>query len=148
MNKWLACALVTLMSGCPDIKTDADETSADPVVEFDPSRSVVPFPNNLLINPATGKVNLPAGCNETASTKGLREGVLNALDGFGTFETAMSVTLTKPIDMASVTADNILLYKSTDPTGAAIPIVVRPGSSIRFANQTSFLSCGETARIR
>ncbi|MDQ3337290.1 MAG: hypothetical protein M4D80_19175 [Myxococcota bacterium] len=136
MNKWLACALVALTSGCPDIKTDADETSADPVVEFDPSRSVVPFPNNLLINPATGKVNLPAGCNETASTKALREGVLNALDGFGTFETAMSVTLTKPIDMASVTTENIVLFKSTDPAAAAVPIVVIPGSSIRFANQT------------
>lgn len=136
MNKWLACALVALTSGCPDIKTDPSETAADPIVEFDPSKSIVPFPNNLLISQTTGKVTLPAGCNESASSKALREGVLNQLDGFGTFETAMSVTLTKPIDMASITASNILLFKSSDPTGAAIPVVVLPGSSIRYANQT------------
>jgi len=81
MNKWLACALVTLTSGCPDIKTDADETAADPVVEFDPSRSVVPFPNNLLIDQATQKVNVPPGCNESAASKATREAVLNKLDG-------------------------------------------------------------------
>ena len=143
MNKWLACALVALTSGCPDVKTDANETAADPIVEFDPSKSIVPFPNNLLINPMTGKVNLPAGCNETASTKALREGVLNNLDGFGTFETAISVTLTKPIDAAQLTndaqfvADHFLLYKSTDPAAPAIPLaVLPPGTSIRYTSQT------------
>jgi dienelactone hydrolase len=138
MNKWLACALVTLTSGCPDIKTDPDETAADPVVEFDPSRSVVPFPNNLLINQADGKVNVPPGCNESAASKGTREGVLNKLDGFGTFETAMSITLTKPVDMASLTADNVLLFKVTqDPsTSMPIPVVLRPSMTIRYANQT------------
>lgn len=138
MNKWLACALVAMTSGCPDISTDPDETAADPIVEFDPSRSIVPFPNNLLLNPMTGKVNIPAGCNESAASKATRELVLNQLDGFGTFETAMSVTLTKPIDMASITADNIVLYKSAmDPsTSNPIPILVIPGSSIRYANQT------------
>jgi hypothetical protein len=138
MNKWLALALVVTTSGCPDITVDKDETSADPIVEFDPSNSIVPFPNNLLISQETGKVNVPPGCNESAATKATREGVLNKLDGFGTFETAMSVTLTKPIDMASVTADNIVLYKATmDPsTSTAIPILVLPGSSIRYKNQT------------
>lgn len=138
MNKWLACALVALTSGCPDVKTDADETSADPVVEFDPSRSVVPFPNNLLISQTDGKVAVPPGCNESAATKATREGVLNKLDGFGTFETAMSVTLTKPVDMASLTADNVLLFKVTqDPSASMpIPVVLRPSSTIRYANQT------------
>src|SRR5690349_3318413 len=134
MNKWLACALIALTSGCPDIQTDPDETNAAPIVEFDPARSIIPFPNNLLISQTTGKVTIPPGCNESASAKALREGGLNALDGFGTYQTAMSVTLTKPIDMASVTADNIVLYKSAaDPsTSTAIPIVVIPGSSIRY----------------
>lgn len=138
MNKWLACALVALTSGCPDIDTDADETSAEPVVEFDPSNSVVPFPNNLLLSPMTGKVNIPPACNETASSKALREGVLNQLDGFGAFETAISVTLTAPVDPASITADNIVLFELTmDPSASnPIPLLVQPSSSIRYQNQT------------
>ena len=55
-----------------------------PIVEFDPSNRIIPFPNNLLIDPMTGLVNLPAQCNESATAKATREQVLNKLDGFGT----------------------------------------------------------------
>ncbi|HLL21603.1 MAG TPA: hypothetical protein VK427_05705, partial [Kofleriaceae bacterium] len=123
MNKWLACALVAVTSGCVDIKTDANETSAEPTVEFDPGRSVVPFPNNLLIDQASGRVNLPPGCNESAASKATREGVLNKLDGFGTFETAMSVTLTAAVDPVSLEG-NVLLFDSSDPAGNTIPVVI------------------------
>ncbi len=137
MKKWLACLLAVTASGCPDIQTDADETGG-PLVEFDPKNKIVPFPNNLLLDRTTGKINLPASCNESATAKALREGVLNKLDGFGTYQTAMSVTLTAPIDMASA-ADKVLLYKrsadgvAVDPTTAnPIPVVVLPGTSIRY----------------
>ncbi|MBA3397063.1 MAG: hypothetical protein H0T89_30820 [Deltaproteobacteria bacterium] len=137
MKKWLACFLALTASGCPDIQTDADETGG-PLVEFDPGNKIIPFPNNLLLDRTTGKVNLPASCNETATAKALREGVLNKLDGFGTYQTAMSVTLTAPIDMASA-ADKVLLYKrsadgvAVDPSAAnPIPVVVLPGTSIRY----------------
>jgi hypothetical protein len=143
MNKWLACALVVVTSGCPDVKTDPDETNPNPIVEFDPGNSIVPFPNNLLIDRTTGRVNLPPGCNETASAKALRELVLNKLDGFGTYQTAMSVTLTAPIDPASVTENNVLLYKiatgttPVDPSAAQpVPVLVIPGSSVRFGSET------------
>jgi hypothetical protein len=143
MNKWLACALVVATSGCPDVKTDPDETNPNPIVEFDPGNSIVPFPNNLLIDRTTGQVNLPPGCNETASAKALRELVLNKLDGFGTWETAMSLTLSAPIDVASVTDSNVVLYKlasgatPVDPsTAQPIPVLVIPGSSVRFGSET------------
>jgi dienelactone hydrolase len=135
--KKLACLFLLLaVGGCPDIKTDGDESA--PVVEFDPSNRVVPFPNNLLLDPMTGKVNLPAQCGETATSKALRENVLNQLDGFGTFETALTVTLTEDVDMASL-ADRIVIYKratgmtAVDPAQAMpIPVVTQLTTTLRF----------------
>jgi len=54
-----------------------------PELLYDPSKGVIPFPNNLLLDPTTGKVNLPAQSGETAAQKALRQG-LNTLDGFTT----------------------------------------------------------------
>lgn len=52
----------------------------DPFVVFDPTNGDVPIPNAFLINPATGKVNLP-----TAGAQGLQLALLSELntrDGF------------------------------------------------------------------
>ena len=139
MNKSLACVLVLAAAGCPSIETDGPEGSTPPVVEFDPGNKIVPFPNNLLLDPATGKVNLPASCNESATAKGLREGVLNTLDGFGTFEGAINVTFSEAFDPASL-ADNVLVYKRAD-RGQAVAdsqplpsaaLVLIPGMTTRF----------------
>lgn len=54
-----------------------------PEVLFDPTTGVIPYPNNLLLDSTTGKVNLPAQSGESAAQKALREG-LNTLDGFTT----------------------------------------------------------------
>ena len=56
-KQWLALSIV--LTGCPDVPTDTND-SAGPYVEFDPANSIVPFPNNLALDPTTGKVNLPA----------------------------------------------------------------------------------------
>src|SRR5688572_26206545 len=87
-KNWLWAALLPGLligvTGCPDVKVDPDEVgSAGPIIEFDPSNKIIPFPNNLLLDPATGRVNLPAQCNESPTSKATREGVLNQLDGFG-----------------------------------------------------------------
>ena len=139
--KKLACLfLILAASGCPDIKTDdfTGETPKEPVVEFDPSNKIIPFPNNLLLDPATGKVNLPAQCNETATAKALREGALNKLDGFGLFETALTVTFSEDVDAASL-ANRVVLYKratgttQVDPaTATSIPIVTQLAATARF----------------
>jgi dienelactone hydrolase len=52
-------------------------------VTFDPTTGVIPYPNDLLLDATTGKVNIPAPDNETPEAKKLREG-LNKLDGFTT----------------------------------------------------------------
>jgi dienelactone hydrolase len=138
MSKLACLFLLLAVSGCPDIKTDGDETANVPVVEFDPSNKIVPFPNNLLLDPATGKVNLPQQCGETATTKALREGVLNKLDGFGQFEAALTVTFSEGVDMASL-ADRVVLYKRATGTTAAdpatatpIPVITRLTTAVRF----------------
>jgi len=139
--KWFAClALATSFgaTGCPSITVDENEGAPGPTVEFDPSNKIIPFPNNLLLDPTTGKLNLPAGCNpaggtETATAKALREGVLNQLDGFGTFKTTLNVTFTEPVDMASL-AGKVFVYKVTaNPADSeALPVVFVPGQTARF----------------
>jgi len=146
-NKWLAPFLVSGLlvgaTGCPDVQVDpgegVDDTPASgPIVEFDPSNKIIPFPNNLLLDPTTGKVNLPMSCGEGASSTATRTLVLNKLDGFGTFKTAMTVTFTEPVDITTVAA-NVKLYKrvtgtaAVDPTAAtAIPVVAIASMTTRF----------------
>lgn len=55
-------------------------TVDQPEATFDPAASVIPFPNNLLLSPTTGRVNLPV-----PTTPGLQQQLvlgLNTLDGF------------------------------------------------------------------
>ncbi len=133
----LASSLVVGVTGCPDIKVDPGEGVADrpPTVEFDPANAIVPFPNNLVVDQTTKKVTLPAQLCESPTSKAVREGVLNKLDGFGTYEAAMSVTFTAAPDMASVT-DHVVLYKKTTPL-TVVPTLVLPTVSIRYKDASS-----------
>ncbi len=138
--RWLVVpSLLITASGCPDIKVDANEVgTAGPVVEFDPGNKVVPFPNNLLLDPTTGKVNLPMSCGEGAATTATRTLVLNKLDGFGTYETVMTATFSEMFDLTSV-MDRVVLYKraaggtTVDPAMSnPIPVVLVPSMTQRF----------------
>jgi hypothetical protein len=138
--RWLIVpSLLIAASGCPDVKVDPDEVgTAGPVVEFDPGNKIVPFPNNLLLNPMTGKVNLPMQCGEGPATTATREGVVNKLDGFGTYETVMTATFSTMFDATSA-MDKVLLYKrasgatAVDPaTSMQIPVVLVPAMTARF----------------
>ena len=145
MIKIAACLLVAVAaSGCPDVKTDPGEGQGQlppadgPTVEFDPANSIIPFPNNLALDPTTGKVALqPAAC-ETPTAAALRTGVLNTLDGFGTFESALQVTFTDPVDSTTLAA-NVVMYerlKGTAPndpaTATQVPINVVASTALRF----------------
>lgn len=152
MKKLLACSLLlglVGLAGCPDVKTDPNEEpggtiEAGPTVEFDPTAAIIPFPNNLVLDPATGKVSLPRQCNEGPAQTLIRGQVLNTLDGFGTYESALQVTFTEAFDLASLDG-KVLLYQvqkggtPNDPTKAtAVPVTLIPGMAIRFdANCTN-----------
>jgi len=145
MIKIAACLLVAVAaSGCPDVKTDPGEgqgqlpASDGPTVEFDPANSIIPFPNNLALDPMTGKVNLQPPACESPVAAALRTGVLNKLDGFGTFESAMQVTFTDPVDPQTLAA-NIVMYErqkgttANDPsTAKLVPINVVATTTARF----------------
>jgi len=132
MQKLACLFLILAASGCPDVKVDENEGTA-PLVEFDPANKIIPFPNNLLLSPVGGKVNLPAQCGETATAKALREGVLNQLDGFGLYEVVQTVSVTDDVDLSSV-ANRIVLYKRMADTSTAmsIPVVAQMGTTIRY----------------
>jgi len=95
--------------GCVEsVEPDASEGvsslagSLPPVVEFDPARRIVPLPNALLMDPATGRVNVPPSCGEQpgSAAESLRR-ALNQLDGFGTSRLSLVATLSAPVDLDS-----------------------------------------------
>jgi alpha-beta hydrolase superfamily lysophospholipase len=138
MTKTLASGFVLGLLGlaaCLDIPIDQDETAPKqegPIVQFDPAESIIPFPNNLVLNPMTGKVSLPAQCGESIAATVIRTSLLNKLDGFGSYESAMQVTFSAAVDTASLT-NHVLLY-DTAATGTAtpIPVTVIAGTTKQF----------------
>ncbi|HET9989558.1 MAG TPA: hypothetical protein VFQ65_13595, partial [Kofleriaceae bacterium] len=119
-----------------------------PIVEFDPSNSILPFPNNLVIcatgtdsagAPCTiGKLAIPAPACESAASKTIRTTALNQLDGFGTFEAAMQITLTAAVDPTTLDG-HIVMYQRThgttaiDPaTAMPVPVKLIPATTVRF----------------
>ena len=151
-SQWLAC-LALVLGACPSVTIDPDEGALGPTVEFDPGNRIIPFPNNLLLDPATGKLNLPEQCGESATTKATREGVLNTLDGFGTYETAINVTFTEEVDLASLEGRVLLFQRAhagepNDPlTAAPIPVIAIPGTTVRFTNQENLAACTDPVTV-
>ncbi len=150
---WLVPGLLIGVAGCPDVNVDAGEGVSGPVVEFDPAHKVLPFPSNLTLDPATGKVNLPEQCNETATSAGIRTKILNTLDGFGTFELPMQATFSEAFDEASLTG-KVVLYKrasggtAVDPASATtIPVRIIKGTTIRYGNQTDIKACTDPQMV-
>ncbi len=154
-TQWLAC-LALALGACPSVDVDQDEGNIGPTVEFDPANKIIPFPNNLLLDPMTGKLALPETCNESAATALTRTAALNKLDGFGTYEAVINVTFTEPFDMASL-AGNVLVYQRTDEGVATDPLtaqpipdaglVLIPNKTVRFANQTDIKACTDPVMV-
>jgi pimeloyl-ACP methyl ester carboxylesterase len=144
MNRLLACLLVATATGCPDVKVDPNEVgAAGPTVEFDPARSLaegaryIPFPTDLVRDPETGKLALSSQACESPTALATRVGILNTLDGFGTYEVPIQVTFTEEFDEASL-ADNVVLYKITSvgPAATPVPIVTRKTTTLRVTSGT------------
>ncbi len=68
---------------------------------FDPTTGILPFPNDLLIDQATGKVALPLSPSDPDAVKALKAG-LNTLDGFSTNGPATTM-FSLPLDPATLT---------------------------------------------
>lgn len=149
-NVWPTCLAVAL-AACASVTVDENEGDLGPTVEFDPANRIVPFPNNLLVDPATGRVNLPEQCNESASSLATRVGALNKLDGFGTYETTINVTFTEPVDPASLPGNVVLLQRlrEGEPVDdvVSIPLLPIPGQTVRFRDQTNIKACTDPVMV-
>jgi pimeloyl-ACP methyl ester carboxylesterase len=135
-NYKLISALLSafLISACT---SEPDDDLQDSIVEatpdtvgalvpsalFDPSNSIIPFPNNLLLSGSTdGTLNIPVADDTDFSDPQV---ALNAIDGFSTVA-PMSVEFSTTIDPATVNGTSVRVYQVTlsGPGGA----VVNPAS--------------------
>ncbi len=82
-------------------------TTSMTMINIDPENGQLPYPSDLMLDPKTGKVSIPATPGESPGQKALREG-LNTLDGFTTQGTFF-VPVAGKLDAASITAANAVL---------------------------------------
>jgi dienelactone hydrolase len=111
----LAAALAAGAVGCsPDIAQNeaVEPSSTQPRFDLTATPPVVPSPNDLARNPATGKLAVPLPPNASDAEKELNA-FLNNLDGFPT-STTVSTTFTAALDPASVNADTVKIVDVTD----------------------------------
>lgn len=137
----VALGLVAL-AGCTDeVEIDPGERQLAvlPTAEFDPGEGIVPLPNALLINPATGRLNVPPRCGEEpgSAAEGLRN-TLNQLDGFGTSRLSLVATFSDPVDPTSLQGRVALIRVSERgvpvvPPEGPVPIDVLTTSTPRSA---------------
>ena len=121
-------AVVLLLGGClhdgkeTDLQDNISTTGF--YARFDPSNSIIPYPNNLLFSGSTdGTLNIPF--DPTASDAAVKS-ALNALDGFSTIA-PISATFSSAVDGDTLVAgDTVRLFEvtlSSIPGGAVTSIV-------------------------
>lgn len=128
------CIFLTVLvaSGCAeDLELDFEELESQPTdgptVEFDPAAQILPLPNQLLISPATGRVELPAPCGETAAEQALREQTLNQLDGFGAYRPLLQITTTHPVEPSTLPG-RLRIWRLATSGEAVAPAAAQPVS--------------------
>lgn len=108
MHTCVVLVLGVFVTHCtPNANIDAAEKEL-PVVEFDPSNSVVPLLNNLLLDKDTSQVALPRQCMESKAAETLRN-TLNQLDGFGNFEPHFQASFSHVPESDNL-EDHVLVY--------------------------------------
>jgi hypothetical protein len=150
----LVVLLPWLLFGCAERVTADDNEKgplpSPPVAEFDPAARVIPLPNNLLLDPVSHKLSLPAQCGESAGSAAeqVRKS-LNQLDGFGTSRgnepgrSPIVATFSADIDSASLEGRVFLLrVPSAGDPGGPVRIEVSLGRSLRAAED-----CASSAAI-
>ena len=90
---------------------------ANPEAVFDPGSGSIPFPSNLLLDPATGRVALPT-TGLSAQQQALVAQV-NSLYGFSTLPT-VTFEFSAAVDPATVTVDTVKVFKVTGSTLAPV----------------------------
>lgn len=88
-------------------------TTNEPAVWFDPNTSRIPLPNQLLVDPATGLVDLPIAEDDSAEVQEVKH-ALSQYDGFSA-SGALVLESTHPVDPATVADPQALrLFRKMD----------------------------------
>ncbi|HEX8701698.1 MAG TPA: hypothetical protein VF815_22915 [Myxococcaceae bacterium] len=135
MKKLLLVGALALggVSCAPDIKQDPPPDNT--VAQFDPASSpaVVPLPNDLAINPATGLVNAPIDPSAPAAQQEFTRDYLNTLNGFPT--SAVATTKIPDLDETTINANTVRFIDLLQGTVIATPSVT-PTTSYDAATGT------------
>ncbi|RYZ42613.1 MAG: hypothetical protein EOO71_07095 [Myxococcaceae bacterium] len=118
----------------PEIAQDAPNTNVG-LAEFDPtgSPSVVPSPNDLAINRATGLVNAPINTKASLAEQEFTRDYLNSLNGFPT--SAIATTKVVDLDPRSMSAQTVVFIDLK----AGTPIATKPVTPTVAYNETTDL---------
>jgi hypothetical protein len=114
MNATRLGLVAVLLAGCtPDIANDPVISRV--IAVYDPAAAtpVLPLPNDLALDAATGLLSVPDGDRDSPAQKEFNA-YLRGLDGFPTSATP-SLTFSGPLDSASITATSVRVLDLTNP---------------------------------
>ncbi len=133
MNRILPCLALAAVAGAactPEV--DGTEQREFVVARFDPAQSppVVPTPNSLAVNPATGLLNVTPAANASPADVEFTAW-LNTLNGFPAGASA-NATFTGELNAETVTAQTVRIFDVTDgmrPVENYSPQLGEPGAN-------------------
>ncbi|MCL2723979.1 MAG: hypothetical protein FWD69_06020 [Polyangiaceae bacterium] len=117
--------ILLLFAACsPDIQKDPPSSGNAIVAQFDPSAPVpvAPQPNDLVRDPTTGKIAVPASPADSPAQAEFNRDYLGNLTGFP-FESTAQVTVSDDLAPTSVNARSVLVF---DITSTPMPVAVTP----------------------
>ncbi|CAM4132120.1 hypothetical protein [Corallococcus soli] len=131
---FLGAMALGAVSCTPEIAQDAPNTNVG-LAEFDPSGTpaVVPSPNDLAINRATGLVNAPINPTASPAEQEFTREYLNTLNGFPT--SAVATTKVQDLDPTSMGPQSVIFIDLK----AGTPIATKPVSPTIAYNETTDL---------
>ncbi len=125
---FMALLAIALLASCESKPSDSLKANIDTgnISTFDPTNSIVPFPDDLLFQGTTdGTLNIPVADPNDLSDPQV---ALNALDGFST-NAPITTGFAGAIDPASVTASSVRMFEvslSSTPGGAVVNLPTAP----------------------
>jgi Bacterial virulence factor lipase N-terminal len=126
--KRLTVSILVLVGSSCDPVIDSKPSPAVIVARFDPAAAVpvVPTPNDLATNPATGMLAVTIPANASGADKAFYEW-LNTLDGFPASATA-TTTFTGGLDAASVSPNSVRVL-DLDNANSVVPVMAVSAST-------------------
>jgi hypothetical protein len=145
MRKLLLVGALALgaASCAPDIAQDPDPNYV--IAQFDPAASpaVVPTPNDLALNPATGLVNAPIDPSSPAAQQEFTRDYLNTLNGFPTASPAS--TKIADLDPSSINPTTVRVIDLLQGTPIATPPVTLTADNFKYNEETDTLTISPPA---